>query len=281
MTTEQAPASQTSEGMWDALAPTWDARGDWHARTTRDLTAAMVDALSPQPGDTVVELACGPTADGSLEVAVRLPGECRVIASDLSGGMLTAARRRAESCGAAVEFAKLDVTALDLADAGVDRLLSRWVYMLLPDPGAALAEARRVLRPGGRLVFAVFASPQANPFFMLPAGVLIEQGLLKPPTAGEPSMFALADAEATAALARKAGFDVVRSDDVALAYRLADGDDLWSYCSDFTGPVALTIRKLDAATQAEVRAEIERRAERFLDGAGYALPGSVLVFSCE
>src|SRR5690625_958970 len=37
-------------GMWDTLAPTWDARGDWHARVTRDLTTRMVDVLDPSEG---------------------------------------------------------------------------------------------------------------------------------------------------------------------------------------------------------------------------------------
>lgn len=76
------------------------------------------------------------------------------------------------------------LAALDLADVSVDRVLSRWVYLLLPDPAGALAETRRVLRPGGRLVFAVFARPDLNPFFMLPAGVLTERDLLAPPRPG-------------------------------------------------------------------------------------------------
>ncbi len=270
----------THRGMWDALAPVWDRYGDWHATTTRALTRAMVDALDPHEGDTVLELAGGPTADGAVEVAMRFPGRCRVIASDLSAAMLAAARRRGNDAGIDAEYRQLDVTALDLADGTVDRVLARWVYMLLPDPAAALAEARRVIRPGGRLVFAVFSTAERNPFFTLYARVLAERGLLALPGPGEPSMFALADIASTSQMLRDAGFGDVRNQEVTMAYRYADEDELWSYASEFSGPVALTIRTLDETTRTAVRDEILERAEAYRDDRAYALPSVVEVFAC-
>jgi len=203
------------------------------------------------------------------------------MASDLSAAMLAAARRRGVDAGIDAEYRQLDVTALDLADATVDRALARWVYMLLPDPAAAFAEARRVIRPGGRLVFAVFSTADRNPFFTLYARVLAERGLLSPPGPGEPSMFALADIAATSAMLRDSGFGDVSSRQVTMAYRYADEDELWSYASEFSGPVALTIRTLDDATRAAVRDEILERAEAYRGEHGYALPSVVEVLSCE
>lgn len=268
-------------GMWDALAPVWDRYGDWHATTTRSLTQTMVDALDPHDGDTVVELAGGPTADGAFEIASRLPGRCRLIVSDLSAGMLAAARRRGIDAGIEAEYRQLDVTAVDLADATVDRALARWVYMLLEDPAAAFGEARRVIRPGGRLVFAVFSTAERNPFFTLYAQVLAERGLLSLPGPGEPSMFALASTASTFALLHGSGFADVTGQEVAMAYRYADEDALWSYASEFSGPVAVTIRTLDDATRGTVRAEILERAEAYRDDDGYAMPSVVEVFTCQ
>lgn len=267
-----------SAGMWDALAGAWDARGDWHTQVTSPLTRRMVDDLDVRPGNQVVEFACGPTADGALEVARRCP-DCEVVASDISPAMLTAAERR--GAGSGVRYQLLDVAAPDLRDRSVDRILARWVYMLLPDPQPALAAARRTLADGGRLVFAVFDVPAANPFFMLPAQVLIERGQLQPPRPGQPSMFALADPVGTTALLERAGFAQVDHAAVDLAYTFADRDDLWSCVAEFTGPVSLTIARLPESDAAEIRSEIENRAAAFADGDGYALPGRALAFTAS
>jgi ubiquinone/menaquinone biosynthesis C-methylase UbiE len=273
--TEPNERSLVSAGMWDQLAAAWDARGDWHAQVTTDLTRVMVDELAPATGQRVVELACGPTADGALEVARRCPG-CQVMATDLSPAMLSAARRRG---GDALQYGIIDVTNPELADDEVDGLLARWVYMLLPDPAAALAQARRALKPGGRLVMAVFDEPGANQFFMLPAAVMIERGHLQPPTPGEPSMFALADPTRTSELLRGAGFDRISHRAVDLRYSFDDRDDLWSCVAEFTGPVSLALATLDEDESSEIRASIEARASTYAVGEGYELPGRALVFT--
>ncbi len=268
-----------SEGMWDTLAPTWDARGDWHAEVTHDLTSRMVDALDPSDGQSILELACGPTADGVREVHRRMGGRVRLRAGDLSSRMLEAARRRSARDGADIDFEVLDVTELDLPSGSVDGVLARWIYMLLPDPVHGLREARRVLKPQGRLVFAAFASAEQNPFFTMPASVLARRGLFEPPPPGRPSMFALADVTRSIELIETAGFRTPTATQVALAYRLRDPDDLWSLVSEFSGPVSLALREQDPPDRASIRAEIERRAEDYRDGDGYALPGLAIVFT--
>lgn len=279
MTTNDAPMGFDAEGMWDSVAAEWDARGEWHAGVTRPLTDAMVEALEPLDTDTVVELACGPTADIATAVAKRPGFAGTVRAGDLSLQMVAAAERRSYRAGLDISFEQLDVTGLTLADDSVDRVAARWIYMLLPDPLQGLREADRVLRPGGRLVFAVFAAAAANPFFMLPGSVLAEHGLFRPPAPGQPNMFALADEDGTHQLVRDAGFTTTSVRDVPLTYRFTDPDDLWSWVSDFAGPISMALRAQDEGTRAQLRGEIEERAARFRDGAGYALPSLARVFT--
>ncbi|HWC23238.1 MAG TPA: methyltransferase domain-containing protein [Flexivirga sp.] len=281
MAAQDAPMGFGAEGMWDTLAGAWDDRGEWHATVTRELTEAMLESLDPQPHDTVIEVACGPTADIASAVA-RRPGFTGTIrAGDLSAPMVQAAERRALRNNLDITFLQLDVTELPLKSGSVDRLAARWIYMLLPDPLQGLSEAARVLRPTGSLVFAVFASAAENPFFMVPGAVLAEHGLLRPPVPGQPSMFALADVNGTHQLVRDAGFTSSSVRNVPLTYRLADPDDLWSLVSHFAGPISLAVRSQDEHTRDELRGEIERRAEQFRDGTGYALPGLARIFTAS
>ena len=78
--------------------------------------------------------------------------------------MVDAARRRGAELGLEnVDYRVLDAERMDLPDASVDGVLCRYGYMLMADPAAALAETRRVLKPGGRLSFAVVGAPEQQP----------------------------------------------------------------------------------------------------------------------
>ena len=80
-----------------------------------------------------------------------------VILSDQAEAMLEGARARAGELRLTnVEFQVWNAEWIDLPVASVDAVLCRWGYMLMADPGAALSETRRVLRPGGRVAFAVW-----------------------------------------------------------------------------------------------------------------------------
>jgi len=116
---------------------------------SEDVSQAMIAAVSPQPGERVLELAAGVGETGML--AAELVGPIgTVVISDQAQGMLEGARARAAELGLDnVEFQVLNAEWIDLPLASVDIVLCRYGYMLMADPAAALSETRRVLRPGG------------------------------------------------------------------------------------------------------------------------------------
>ncbi|MFI6289481.1 methyltransferase domain-containing protein [Streptomyces sp. NPDC051018] len=110
----------------------------------------MLHTLGLRAGQSVADLGCGPGTDlESLARAVTPSGA--VIGVDLSEEMVDRARRRTSGLSA-VDVRKGDLHRLPLADRSVDRARTDRVLQHVEDPGRALAEARRVLRPGGRLV---------------------------------------------------------------------------------------------------------------------------------
>ena len=83
--------------------------------------------------------------------------------------MVDVARRNGEARGLSnVEYRVLDAERMDLDDDSVDGVVCRWGYMLMADPAAALGETRRVLRDGGPLAFAVWMTPDRNPWAAVP-----------------------------------------------------------------------------------------------------------------
>lgn len=84
-----------------------------------------------------------------------LPGDVtRVLAIEPAPVAIRLASQRIARCGIPVQVAGLDAQRLPLADASADSVLTTWTLCTIPDPVLAIREARRVLRPGGRLFFA-------------------------------------------------------------------------------------------------------------------------------
>lgn len=110
----------------------------------RGLRAEIAARLQVRAENALLDVGCG-TGTALIDLA---PGVARAVGVDLSEEMLAVARERAP----ALEFRAADATRLPFGDASFDRYRAERVYQHLQDPAAALAEARRVLRPGGRLV---------------------------------------------------------------------------------------------------------------------------------
>jgi ubiquinone/menaquinone biosynthesis C-methylase UbiE len=118
----------------------------------RAYKSLAVSELGISPGDTVLDLGCGPGADlpAFAEAAGR---EGRVIGVDNDPEAVAEAVTRAAGL-AQVDVAEGDIHALDLPDASVDRVHTDRVLQHVADPAGVLREARRVLRAGGSAVFA-------------------------------------------------------------------------------------------------------------------------------
>jgi arsenite methyltransferase len=106
------------------------------------------------PGQTVLDLGSGPGLD-SLLAARRVGPTGKVVGVDLCPEMVEKARRNADLLGLRnVEFIQAQIEKLPLPDGSADVVISNGVFNLCPDKPVVLAEAFRVLRPGGRLQMA-------------------------------------------------------------------------------------------------------------------------------
>jgi ubiquinone/menaquinone biosynthesis C-methylase UbiE len=212
---------------WAGVASGWERYADaFHARTL-PVSAWMVDAIAPQPGQTVLDLAAGVGDTGFLAAELIEPGGT-LITSDFAPEMLTAAQRRAEVLGLRnVRFRQIDPTQpIDLAAASVDAVLCRWGYMLMDDPEAAVRDTRRVLRSGGRLALAAWTEAGENPWSSVPVALLLERGLVEPPEPG-PGQFSWSEREVIAEHLEGAGFVEYDLEVIEFTMRYASVDEWW------------------------------------------------------
>lgn len=143
--------------MFDEVSPRYDLINDvltvgndrlWRIATTK--------AVAPRKGMRILDLAAG---TGTSSAALAAQG-AHVVAADFSEGMLAEGRKR-HAGNPLIEFVHADATALPFEDDSFDAATISYGLRNINDPRAALAEMRRVVKPGGRIVIAEFSTPPA------------------------------------------------------------------------------------------------------------------------
>ena len=136
---------------WERAAATYDQSFE---TATRTFIPDLLKAARIEPGQRVLDVACG----HGLGAAAAAEQGGKVTGVDFSAAMLAEARTRHPS----LTFDQGDAQSLPYDNASFDVVISNFGVHHVPNPMAALSEARRVLRPGGRVAFTIWAAPSEN-----------------------------------------------------------------------------------------------------------------------
>ena len=174
--------------------------------------AELVRRLPAQPGGDVLEIACG-TGLVTRRLRERLEPTVRLQASDLSDAMLSYARSRVPG---AIEWRTADAAALPWGDAAYAAVVCAFGIMFVPDKPRAFREMRRVLRPGGTLLFSVWQGIERNAHGRIASAVLERLFPGDPEMRGARAPYEFHDRELIRQLVEGAGFGPPRFDDVRI-----------------------------------------------------------------
>jgi ubiquinone/menaquinone biosynthesis C-methylase UbiE len=211
---DEAMARKTQIGtIFDRLAPHYDAGPGCFAHFGRRL----VDLVGIEPGQRVLDVAVGRGAV-LFPAAERARPAGEVVGIDLSAGMVRATGTAAEQRGIGAHVQVMDAEQLDFPDQTFDRVLCGFGLMFFPDQARALAECRRVLRPGGRLGVSTWQRSQTADL----EDVLRELGL---PGLNEPGW--ITEAATLQHLLEQADFSEVQVLPDAASFRYADLEQYW------------------------------------------------------
>ncbi|MBL8815118.1 MAG: methyltransferase domain-containing protein [Planctomyces sp.] len=160
-------------------------QGMWESFTGAGNPQAFVDA---KPGETVLDLGCGAGLDLYL-YSQKVGPTGKLIGLDLSADMLSKARRNLLKMGVTnVEWLYAPADQIPLPDNSVDLVSANGIYNLSPDKDAVMREVSRVLKPGGRTIFAEIVLKSELPnevrceikdWFRCIGGALVEEDFLQ------------------------------------------------------------------------------------------------------
>jgi ubiquinone/menaquinone biosynthesis C-methylase UbiE len=238
--------------------------------------AELMAGAGLRPGERVLDVACG-TGIVALDAAARVSPGGDVVGVDLSDRMIEAARGRAlQEHHANVRFERMDAERMNLPDNGFDVALCALGLMYMPGPERAILEMRRLLRPGGRIILAVWGERSqcgwAELFPIVDAEVASDVC---------PLFFRLGQGDTLADVCSNAGFDVTMRSRISATLVYSD-DDQACDAAFVGGPVALAWSRLDEGGRRRARV-------RYLDAIAawrrqdrtYGIPGEFVIVAAS
>jgi len=264
---------ETSQQQWSDSAASWArAAEEEETGASADVTAWMLDVAGLRSGEEILELACGAGRVG-LQAASMVAPEGRVLCSDFSEAMVEAVDQRI----ARLELTNAEARVLDAQQLALeegedfDLVLCRFGYMLMSDPLLALTESGRSLRPGGRLVLAVWGPAERNPWLSTILNAFIAHLNAPPPEPGAPGPFALGDAGRLRAMIEEAGLGEAEVAEIETEQPYESLEAWWEHLREVSGPLAAVLEALPEADRTAIRGAALSAAQDFRSGDGSVL----------
>ena len=243
------------------------------------LGEAVMDSLSPKPGEHVLDIGCG-CGHTSLSLADRVGAEGSVTGIDISAPMLAVASQLAAEHNAghkSVQFLEADAQTHRFTPERYDAAFSRFGVMFFEDPVAAFTNIHASLRPSGRLAFCCWQPRAVNPFMTVPAMAALEL-LPAPPEIPPrtPGPFAFEEADYVAEILAEAGFEHVAVTPLRQPLTFGRGMSLEDIVERLVeiGPIAQIVRDAPEDLQQPVRDKVVDAVAPFYQaGSGMTLEG--------
>ena len=256
------------KAAWDDTAEGWRRWWPTFERAAQTVNDRLVELAGLRAGDRVLDIATG-SGEPALTAARAVGPSGRVVAVDMSPGMLAIARERIDAAGLHnVELVESDAESLRLDADSFDAALCRWGLMFMPDLDGVVRGLHRALKPGGRFATAVWSVSDKVPICGLARDAIRRiTGIVPPPNALDPTR--LADTSILERALAAPGFRDVTIERLIVTFEFPSPDAF----ADFRGQIGGT-----RATLAKLPADVSRRVRDAVVAAAqeYAAAGGVV-----
>ena len=224
----------------------------------------LLDAAGVQAGSRLLDMACGP---GIVSEAAANRG-AQPVGVDIAAAMVERARRRRPDLG----FVVGDALQLPFPDASFDAVTMNFGILHVSQPALALAEAHRVLAPGGRFAFTTWLA-EGNAEDEITEAALTAHAIAVEEPEG-PSYHVFADPDESRRALAACGFDTdsLRVDTVAVVWRVPSVDFLFQAQLHAGVRTAAVLRAQPSERLEAIRAAMAQAVRRYADGDAFALP---------
>ena len=265
---------------WKESAAYWSTYSDQLRQVFMPLSLTLIDEAGISSGQKVLDVAGG-SGEPSLTIAKFIEPGGAVMCTDAVAEMVETAKQEAARLGISnIEFRQCVAENLPFEDNSFDVAVSRLGAMFFPDALAAFREMLRVIKPAGRLAFAVWHYNDVNPFMSIPTEVISRH--VEPDTAEQDSLgaFRFAEAGKLAGILKEAG--AIEVQERLFKFDLEAPltvEEFWTFRSKVSGSVREKLARLSEEEQNEVAAEIRDAVAPFFQGNQMRMPAQMVIVS--
>jgi ubiquinone/menaquinone biosynthesis C-methylase UbiE len=266
---DSAPtATAINNEYWSKRSDSWQKWSDQSRDRSAEISRVLINTAGIKSGYRVLDIACG-VGDTSLELFRWVGSNGAVVATDLSLDMIYRARRRGiTDSHTNLMFCTAAMENLPFEDACFDGIVCRLGIMYCPKVQAALSEALRILRPGGRVAYLVCGPRNDNPILRIVNEVATELFDL-PSGDGTIDPFRFSTEGSLAKKMEMGGFVDVEEGDLISSQHIPIGSIFWR--AGFERGSSLDMDDLPAVTKAELERRMTLAFEPYRNGDFYEL----------
>lgn len=262
--------------VWAESARHWTKYSDTLHQMFVPLTRALIERAGIRAGQTVLDVAGG-AGEPSLTIAEVVGPQGSVTCTDGVAQMVETARANAERRGLTnMRFQQCAADSLPFPDNSFDVVVSRMGVMFFPEP--AFREMLRVLRPNGRMAFAVWGKSDVNPFCYLVTRVMDQHVQSPAADPDAPNAFRFAEPGKLVNVMKQAGAVDVEESIVNFDIEApVSARQFWEIRSHTSDTLRDKLAKLPADEQSQIADEIEQAVKEFFPSNQMKFPTQMLI----
>jgi SAM-dependent methyltransferase len=255
-TLDAAAFREGQREQWSKAATGWVKWSEVVERGAGQVSKRLVELAGVEKGSRVLDVGAG-YGEPSLTAARVAGPDGKVVATDISPGMLEFARKRTADAGVEnIEFVESDAAGLDFPPGSFDAAASRWGIIFEPDGEGAAARIRGILEPGSRMAISSWGPPDTVPLLAVPMRTAMQRLNVEPPPPGTPGPLSRPTPEAIGGLLSGGGFSDIEVEEMQLTFEWPSAGEFVTFIREIAPPITAMIDPHPKEVQDETWAAI-------------------------